>query len=83
MRNLVEQLTELVQGKFESLGYSKEYGKVDISNRPDLCQYQCNGALKAAKIYKKAPLVIANEVAEVLKQEEVFEDSNYCCSWFY
>ena len=68
------KLTELVQEKFESLGYSKEYGKVDVSNRPDLCQYQCNGALKAAKIYKKAPLVIANEVAEVLKQEEIFED---------
>lgn len=74
MKNLVDKLTELVQGKFESLGYSSEYGKVDVSNRPDLCQYQCNGALKAAKIYKKAPLVIASEVAEVLKQEEVFED---------
>lgn len=74
MINLVDQLTSLVEEKFESLGYSKEYGKVDVSNRPDLCQYQCNGALKAAKIYKKAPLVIANEVAEVLKQEEVFEN---------
>ncbi len=42
MKNLVIQLTELVQSKFESLGYDKEYGKVEISNRPDLCQYQCN-----------------------------------------
>ncbi|AQR97168.1 arginine--tRNA ligase [Clostridium saccharoperbutylacetonicum] len=74
MKNLVIQLTELVQAKFESLGYDKEYGKVEISNRPDLCQYQCNGALKAAKVYKKAPIAIANEVAEVLKQEEVFAD---------
>ncbi len=73
MKNLVIQLTELVQSKFESLGYDKEYGRVEISNRPDLCQYQCNGALKAAKIYKKAPIAIANEVAEALKQEEVFE----------
>lgn len=73
MKNLVIQLTELVQSKFESLGYDKEYGRVEMSNRPDLCQYQCNGALKAAKIYKKAPIAIANEVAEVLKQEDVFE----------
>lgn len=74
MKNLVIQLTELVQSKFESLGYDKEYGKVEISNRPDLCQYQCNGALKAAKIYKKAPIAIANEVAEALKQEDVFDN---------
>ncbi|WP_315068895.1 arginine--tRNA ligase [uncultured Clostridium sp.] len=74
MKNLVIQLTELVQSKFESLGYDKEYGRVEISNRPDLCQYQCNGALKAAKIYKKAPIAIANEVAEILKQEEIFGD---------
>jgi arginyl-tRNA synthetase len=74
MKNLVIQLTELVQSKFENLGYGKEYGKVEISNRPDLCQYQCNGALKAAKAYRKAPIAIANEVAELLKQEEVFED---------
>jgi len=75
MKNLVIQLTELVQSKFESLGYDKEYGRVEMSNRPDLCQYQCNGALKAAKIYKKAPIAIANEVAEALKQEEIFESA--------
>lgn len=74
MKNLVIQLTELVQSKFESLGYDKEYGRVEISNRPDLCQYQCNGALKAAKVYRKAPIAIANEVAEVLKQEDIFEN---------
>jgi arginyl-tRNA synthetase len=74
MKNLVIQLTELVQSKFESLGYDKEYGKVEISNRPDLCQYQCNGALKAAKVYKKAPIAIANEVAEALKQENIFDN---------
>jgi arginyl-tRNA synthetase len=74
MKNLVIQLTEIIQSKFESLGYDREYGRVEISNRPDLCQYQCNGALKAAKIYKKAPIAIANEVTEALKQEKIFED---------
>ncbi|MGL4773076.1 MAG: arginine--tRNA ligase, partial [Clostridium sp.] len=73
MENLISQLTTLVQEKFESLGYDKEYGTVNVSNRPDLCQYQCNGALRAAKVYKKAPIMIANEVAETLKDKDVFE----------
>jgi arginyl-tRNA synthetase len=73
MENLITQLSTLVEQKFESLGYDKGYGNVNVSNRPDLCQYQCNGGLRAAKVYKKAPLVIANEVVEALKEEEVFE----------
>lgn len=73
MENLITQLSTLVEQKFESLGYDKEYGNVNVSNRPDLCQYQCNGGLRAAKVYKKAPLVIANEVVEALKEEEIFE----------
>ncbi|MGL5152695.1 MAG: arginine--tRNA ligase [Clostridium sp.] len=73
MENLISQLASIVQEKFESLGYDKEYGNVNVSNRPDLCQYQCNGALRAAKIYKKAPIMIANEVAEALQSSDVFE----------
>ena len=41
-----------------------------LSNRPDLCQYQCNGAMAAAKAYKKAPLAIAEEIAAYVKQSE-------------
>lgn len=52
----------------------KEYGMVTVSNRPDLCQFQCNGALPAAKKYKKAPFQIANEVLEELKGEEIFDN---------
>ena len=57
---------------FEELGYDKSAGKVNVSNRPDLCQYQCNGALACAKKYKKAPNAIAQEVVEKLKENEIF-----------
>ena len=51
---------------FEAAGYDPSYGRAAVSNRPDLCEYQCNGALAAAKVYHKAPLAIANEVAAQL-----------------
>ena len=48
---------------FEDAGYDRELGKVTLSNRPDLCEYQCNGAMAGAKKYKKAPIMIAGDVA--------------------
>ena len=48
-------------------------GKVVVSNRPDLCQYQCNGAMAGAKLYHKAPIMIANQVVESLQENEMFE----------
>ena len=74
MDKLIEKLSQVVQSKFEALGYDKEYGNVNVSNRPDLCQFQCNGALAAAKKYKKAPIIMAEEVAEALKSEDIFEE---------
>lgn len=74
MNKLVNILSDLVQEKFEKLGYDREYGMVTISNRPDLCQFQCNGALPAAKKYKKAPFQIANAVLEELKSVEIFDN---------
>ena len=53
-------------------GYDAKYGKVTLSNRPDLCEYQCNGAMAAAKEYKKAPFMIADEVAEKLSGNAMF-----------
>lgn len=73
MENLIKSLNNILQDKFESLGYDREYGKVNISNRPDLCQFQCNGAMQGAKKYRKAPIMIANEILETLKNEEIFE----------
>ncbi len=73
MKKFLDLLSNEVGDAFEKAGYEKELGRVTISNRPDLCEYQCNGAMAGAKKYKKAPVMIANDVAEFLKNSEVFE----------
>ena len=72
MKKLLDMLTEEMQSAFEAAGYERTLGRVTISNRPDLCEYQCNGAMAGAKQYKKAPIMIANEVAEKLADSKVF-----------
>jgi len=72
MKKILDVISEEVQAAFEAAGYEKTLGKVSISNRPDLCEYQCNGAMAGAKQYKKAPIAIANEVAEKLADSKVF-----------
>lgn len=73
MKKVLEMISEEMMVAFETAGYEKELGKVALSNRPDLCEYQCNGAMAGAKKYKKAPLVIASEVAEKLTDSKIFE----------
>ena len=73
MKKLLDLLTEEVGAAFEKAGYKKDAGRVSVSNRPDLCEYQCNGAMALAKEQKCAPINIANAVAEVLKESPVFE----------
>ena len=63
----LQLLTEEVEEAFQTAGYDREYGRVVPSNRPDLCEYQCNGAMAAAKKYHKAPIAIAQEVAAVIE----------------
>lgn len=70
---LIEKLSSIVQERFEQMGYEKEYGRVTISNRPDICQFQCNGALAAAKKYKKAPIQIASQIVEELRDRVEFQ----------
>lgn len=72
MKKILELISEEMQQAFEKAGYEKEAGKVTLSNRPDLCEYQCNGAMALAKKYKKAPLVIANDVASMLTESKIF-----------
>lgn len=74
MKKIIEILQEELSAAFEKAGYDKKYAKVGVSNRPDLCQYQCNGALAAAKEYHKAPIQMANEVVEFLKDSESFKE---------
>ncbi|NLJ96114.1 MAG: arginine--tRNA ligase [Clostridiales bacterium] len=70
MKKIVELISEAVKNAFAQKGYDEKYGIVTHSNRPDLCQYQCNGAMAAAKEYKKAPIVIAQEVVEELASDD-------------
>ena len=72
MEKLLEKLSQTVAEAFEAAGYDAACGKVTVSNRPDLCEFQCNGAMPAAKAEHKAPLVIAEAVAEKLQNSEVF-----------
>lgn len=77
MKKLLEVISEEMQAAFEAAGYGEraagsQLGRVTLSNRPDLCEYQCNGAMAGAKTFKKAPIMIANEVAEKLQDSRIF-----------
>ena len=73
MEQILDLISNYVAEAFETAGYDPELGKVKVSDRPDLCEYQCNGAMAGAKRYHKAPLMIAEDVAEVLKDTDTFE----------
>ena len=66
MQKILDIITAKMQQAFVDAGYDASFGRVTVSNRPDLCEYQCNGALAAAKQYKCAPIMIAKSVAEKL-----------------
>ena len=72
MKKILDLISEEVTKAFVECGYDPKYGKVTLSNRPDLCEYQCNGAMAAAKEYKKAPFMIADEVAAKLAEDPMF-----------
>lgn len=74
MKKLIDQIGELMARGFEACGYDRKLGKVTLSNRPDLCEFQCNGAMAGAKLYKKAPIMIANDVVEKLEGEAAFAE---------
>ena len=66
MERILDIITGKMQAAFAAAGYDASFGRVSVSNRPDLCEYQCNGALSAAKQYKCAPIQIAKAVVEQL-----------------
>lgn len=70
MKKILDRISARIEEAFEACGYERRYGKAVLSNRPDLCEYQCNGAMAAAKAYKKKPIEIANEVAAFLSGSE-------------
>ncbi len=74
MEKFLDLISNEMKQAFEAAGYDRELGKVTVSNRPDLCEYQCNGAMAGAKLYKKAPIMIANDVAGKCTDSEVFAE---------
>lgn len=74
MKTIIDLIEEDIKQAFVDKGFEEKYGNVTLSNRPDLCQYQCNGALAAAKQYKTAPINIAQEICTALKDNKKFKD---------
>ena len=72
MKTIIELITDEIKNVFTECGYDEAYAKVTVSNRPDLCEFQCNGAMAAAKAYKKAPFMIADDVVGNLADSKVF-----------
>lgn len=78
MKEILDLIRQEITDAFVACGYDEKYGRVSLSNRPDLCEYQCNGAMAAAKEYKKAPITIATEVSEKLQDNPMFESVIAC-----
>lgn len=76
MKKIMDLITEELAEAFQAAGYDKAYAKVTLSNRPDLCEYQCNGAMAGAKAYRKAPIAIAEDVAKRLTGSRCLEEVN-------
>lgn len=75
MKKFLDIISEELQNAFAAAGYEPSLGRASVSNRPDLCEYQCNGAMAGAKQYKKAPVIIAGEVAEKLQKSSIFSEA--------
>lgn len=74
MKKILERIEAEIRLAFTACGYEQAYARVTLSNRPDLCEYQCNGAMAAAKVYKKKPMDIASGVVEQLKGNPMFTE---------
>lgn len=72
MTSLAQKLSDIVGDAFASLELPAEMGAVRVSDRPDLAQFQCNGAMAAAKQAKKNPREVAQAVLDILKTNPIF-----------
>ena len=73
MKTIIELINEKLTAAFENAGIPDQYAKATVSNRPDLCEFQCNGAMAAAKTLHTAPIGLAEKVAVLLAADETFE----------
>lgn len=82
MQTIIETLNQIFTKGFQNAGYDAELGRVVVSGRPDLCQFQVNGAMSGAKLYHKAPIMIANDVLAHLPQNDIIEEVNVVAPGF-
>ncbi len=82
METTLRVLTNVVSEAFQKCGYDKSLGNVTESNRLDLCQFQCNGAFTAAKTYRKSPILIADDIAALLKENHIFQKAEVAAPGF-
>lgn len=75
MQTFEQQLTILIQQSFEKLGFDEKFARVVLSNRPELCQFQCNAAMPLAKIAKKAPIEIAKEIIANIPENSMIKSA--------
>ena len=75
MKKIMDLIAEELAEAFEKAGYDRKYAKVTLSNRPDLCEYQCNGAMAGAKTYHKAPIMIAEDVVALLQDSRCLSEA--------
>ncbi len=76
MQTIIETLNKIFTESFKNAGYDADLGRVVVSARPDLCQFQVNGAMSAAKQYRKAPLMIANDVLQNIPANDILDEVN-------
>ena len=78
MKKLIDIITDELKNAFKEAGYDEAKVSASVSNRPDLCEFQCNGAMVLAKQAHKAPMEIAQEVSESLKKSSIFSKTEVC-----
>ncbi len=71
--NLINQIKEKVASAFTACGFDATNTLVRLSDRPDIGDYQANGALPLAKTLKQNPRAIAEQIAEKLRTDTFFE----------
>lgn len=74
MNSLTQELSQIFGGAFVEYGFAPNYGKVTPSDRPELSQFQCNGALAAAKQTGHNPRALAEKIAQKVAENEIFRE---------
>lgn len=74
MKTLLGHLQQIFEQAFESLGFDGSHATLVISERPDLSQFQCNGAFILSKKVKENPRVVAQKIIDAIQNKAIFKD---------